>query len=267
MPNWKEQLSKAWGDQDLSKDAYDYDKYYKDQPVAAWMQLRDIEANKWNPYITSAHFPDGGKSGLYKTSQHPTYPGLGNKSWSPDGSVYYLSDQQYMNPKDYHNIDNTLDYLGSDYSYNKGGTHVVYKGANVLPTLWVLPKDRGFNLRSNKYDNGFEYKDRKQDIKIPYKQRGGEITPEEMQKRIDKKHPQYAWIRDHDKPLENIYPEYTLLSFLTGAKALSIPRLKESWIPIRNVFAKKKKIIVSKEIRTPKEGVMTILDQIKGIVF
>lgn len=173
MPDWKEQLSKAWGGQDLSKDAYDYDKYYRDQPVAAWIQLRNIEANKWSPYITSAHFPDGGRSGLYKTSQHPTYPGLGDKSWSPDGSVYYLSDQQYMNPKDYHSTDDTLDYLGSDYSYHKGGTHVVYKGANVLPTLWVLPKDRGFNLRINKYDNGFEYKDRKQDIKIPYKQWGG----------------------------------------------------------------------------------------------
>lgn len=175
MLKWKEQLSRAWGGQDLSKDAYDYDKYYRDQPVAAWMQLYNIEANKWNPYIKSAHFPDGGRSGLYKTPQHPTYPGLGNKSWSSDGSIYYLSNQQYMNPKDDHNTDDTLDYLGSDYGYNKGGTHVVYNGANVLPTLWVLPKDKGFNLRSNKYDNGFEYKDRKQDIKIPYKQYGGLI--------------------------------------------------------------------------------------------
>lgn len=175
MLKWKEQLSRAWEGQDLSKDAYDYDKYYRDQPVAAWMQLYNIEANKWNPYIKSAHFPDGGRSGLYKTPQHPTYPGLGNKSWSSDGSIYYLSNQQYMNPKDDHNTDDTLDYLGSDYGYNKGGTHVVYNGANVLPTLWVLPKDKGFNLRSNKYDNGFEYKDRKQDIKIPYKQYGGLI--------------------------------------------------------------------------------------------
>lgn len=180
MLNWKQQLSKAWGGQDLSKDAYDYDKYYKDQPVVAWMQLYNIEANKWNPYIESAHFPDGGKSGLYKTPEHPTYPGLGNKSWSPDGSIYYLSNQQYMNPKNPHTTDDTLDYLGSDYNYNKGGTHVVYNGANVLPTLWVFGKkgktiDVGFNLRSNKYDNGFEYKDRKQDIKIPYKQQGGLI--------------------------------------------------------------------------------------------
>ena len=30
---WSKQLSQAWGNQDLSKDSYDYRKYYNDQPV------------------------------------------------------------------------------------------------------------------------------------------------------------------------------------------------------------------------------------------
>lgn len=30
-----------------------------------------------------------------------------------------------------------MDYLGSDYDYNNGGTKVVYDGANVLPTLYI----------------------------------------------------------------------------------------------------------------------------------
>ena len=34
---WSKQLSQAWGNQDLSKDSYDYRKYYNDQPIVAWL--------------------------------------------------------------------------------------------------------------------------------------------------------------------------------------------------------------------------------------
>lgn len=54
-----------------------------------------------------------------------------------------------------------MDYLGSDYDYNNGGTKVVYDGANVLPTLYVKTKGSGFNLKPNKNNNGYIYIDRK----------------------------------------------------------------------------------------------------------
>lgn len=49
-----------------------------------------------------------------------------------------------------------MDYLGSDYDYNNGGTKVVYDGANVLPTLYITKtKGNGFNLKPNKNNNGY----------------------------------------------------------------------------------------------------------------
>lgn len=94
---WSKQLSQAWGNQDLSKDHYDYRKYYNDQPIVAWLQLNSILAHNWNRYIPTGHFPDEGASGTYKTKTHPTYPGLGDKSWSKDNKIYYLSkDQQWL---------------------------------------------------------------------------------------------------------------------------------------------------------------------------
>lgn len=45
---WSKQLSQAWGNQDLSKDHYDYRKYYNDQPIVAWLQLNKILAHNWN---------------------------------------------------------------------------------------------------------------------------------------------------------------------------------------------------------------------------
>ena len=49
-----------------------------------------------------------------------------------------------------------MDYLGSDYDYNNGGTKVVYDGANVLPTLYITKtKGSGFNLKPNKNNNGY----------------------------------------------------------------------------------------------------------------
>lgn len=51
-----------------------------------------------------------------------------------------------------------MDYLGSDYDYNNGGTKIVYDGANVLPTLYVTKKSNGL---PNKNNNGYIYFDRK----------------------------------------------------------------------------------------------------------
>lgn len=34
---WSKQLSQVWDNQDLSKDHYDYRKYYNDQPIVAWL--------------------------------------------------------------------------------------------------------------------------------------------------------------------------------------------------------------------------------------
>lgn len=140
---WSKQLSQAWGNQDLSKDHYDYRKYYNDQPIVAWLQLNSILAHNWNRYIPTGHFPDKGASGTYKTKTHPTYPDLGDKSWSRDN----LSKDQYIKPNSGQPLDYTMDYLGSDYDYNNGGTKVVYDGANVLPTLYITKtKGSGFNL-------------------------------------------------------------------------------------------------------------------------
>lgn len=159
---WSKQLSQAWGNQDLSKGHYDYRKYYNDQPIVAWLQLNSILAHNWNRYILTGHFPDKGASGTYKTKTHPTYPDLGDKSWSRDNKIYYLSKDQYIKPNSGQPLDYTMDYLGSDYDYNNGGTKVVYDGANVLPTLYITKtKGSGFNLKPNKNNNGYIYFDRK----------------------------------------------------------------------------------------------------------
>lgn len=53
-------LSKAWHNQDLSQDDYDYQKYYNDDPDRAYRQLESIEKGG------KGHFDDDGKSGSYK---------------------------------------------------------------------------------------------------------------------------------------------------------------------------------------------------------
>lgn len=159
---WSKWLSQAWNNQDLSKDHYDYRKYYNDQPIVAWLQLNSILAHNWNKHIPTGHFTDKGASGTYKTKSHATYPDLGDKSWSKDNKIYYLSKDQYIKPNSGKPIDYTMDYLGSDYDYNNGGTKIVYDGANVLPTLYVTKtKGNGFNLKLNKNNNGYIYFDRK----------------------------------------------------------------------------------------------------------
>lgn len=61
-----------------------------------------------------------------------------------DNKIYYLSKDQYIKPNSGQPLDYTMDYLGSDYDYNNGGT-----------------KGNGFNLKPNKNNNGYVYFDRK----------------------------------------------------------------------------------------------------------
>lgn len=156
LQTWKSQLSKLWNNQDLSEDQYNYDLYYIDNPIRAWKQLQLIRQNK------SPHFDDNGKSGIYKLKGHPTYPWLGDKSWSNNDTIYHLSKDQLFSPESIgaSSLDKTMDYLGSDYKYNNGGTKIMYKDSYVLPTLYVLPNDAGFNLKPNKNNNGYVYSDR-----------------------------------------------------------------------------------------------------------
>ena len=56
-------LSKAWGNQDLSQDDYDYQKYYNDDPDRAYRQLESIEKGG------KGHFDDEGRSGIVTGKQ------------------------------------------------------------------------------------------------------------------------------------------------------------------------------------------------------
>lgn len=141
-------LSKAWGNQDISKDDYDYQKYYNDDPEAAYKQLESIEQGG------KGHFPDSGKSGTYKTPNHPTYPDLGDKSWSNNDTVFHMSERQAFG-----DTDRILDYLGSDLNYNKGGTKVMYEDAYQLPSVIVTPKENYTELVPNRLHTGFVYED------------------------------------------------------------------------------------------------------------
>lgn len=141
-------LSKAWGGQDITKDDYDYEKYYNDNPDEAYEQLRLIQMGE------APHFPDGGKSGIYKKLSHPTYPDLGDKSWSENDTVFNISDRQVEG-----DTDRILNYLGSDLEYNNGSTKVKYNEGIVLPTLTVTPNARWTELLPNKYHTGWVYPD------------------------------------------------------------------------------------------------------------
>ena len=70
--DFAKKLSMAWGGQDITKDDYDYEKYYNDYPDEAYENLRLIQMGK------APHFRDDGKSGIYKKPNHPTYPDLGD---------------------------------------------------------------------------------------------------------------------------------------------------------------------------------------------
>lgn len=146
--DFAKKLSIAWGGQDITKDDYDYEKYYNDNPNEAYEQLRLIQMGK------APHFPDDGKSGIYKKLSHPTYPDLGDKSWNEDGTVFNISDRQVVG-----DTDRILNYLGSDLQYNAGSTKVKYNEGIVLPTLTVTPNARWTELVPNKYHTGWVYPD------------------------------------------------------------------------------------------------------------
>lgn len=151
-------LSKAWNNQDISKDDYDYQKYYNDNPDEAYRQLESIE------HGGKGHFPDEGKSGIYKTSNHPTYPDLGSESWLDNDKIFNMSERQFNqgvdNIRDELNTDRVLDYLGSDLYYNNGSTKVMYDGAYILPSVTVTPKGNYTTLVPNELGTGWMYRDR-----------------------------------------------------------------------------------------------------------
>lgn len=144
--DYKKVLSDYWHE-DVDTHDYDYDKYYNDDPVEAQKQLNLILAGK------GGHFPDAGKSGTYKKPTHPTYPDLGDESWSNDDTVFHLSDRQMDG-----DTDRVLDYLGADLDYNNGSTKAVYKGGFILPTITVTPKGNYTDLIPNELNSGWVYK-------------------------------------------------------------------------------------------------------------
>lgn len=143
-------LSKAWNNENLSKHDYDYQKYYNDDPEEAYKQLESIE------HGGKGHFPDGGKSGTYKTPNHPTYPDLGSNSWLNNDRIFNISARQAV-PE---NTDRVLDYLGSDLNYNRGATRVMYDGAYQLPEVIVTPDGNYTELVPNELNTGWMYRDR-----------------------------------------------------------------------------------------------------------
>lgn len=143
-------LSKAWNNQDLSKDDYDYQKYYNDDPDRAYRQLMSIEKGR------QGHFPDEGRSGIYKTPNHPTYPDLGVNSWLNNDRIFNMSTRQAV-PE---NTDRVLDYLGYDLNYNRGATKVMYNGAYQLPEVTVTPNGNYTELIPNELGTGWMYRDR-----------------------------------------------------------------------------------------------------------
>lgn len=151
-------LSKAWNNENLNKHDYDYQKYYNDNPEEAYRQLESIE------HGGKGHFPDGGKSGTYKTPNHPTYPDLGSNSWLNNDRIFNISARQANqgldNIRDEINTDRVLDYLGSDLHYNRGATKVMYDGTYQLPSVTVTPNSNYTELVPNELNTGWMYRDR-----------------------------------------------------------------------------------------------------------
>lgn len=131
-PQYEEALSQYWGE-DLSNHDYDYRQYYNDNPIEALAQLEMLRSGGYG------HFPDGRNGRIYKTLDHPTSPDLAEDSWSDNDTTFNISSRQLDSDDPYYNTDRTLDYLGSDLNYNKGGTNVMYDDGYVLPTLYVTP--------------------------------------------------------------------------------------------------------------------------------
>lgn len=153
--DFRNKLSTYWH-QNIDEDDYDYEKYYNDNPDEAYRQLNTILSGG------KSHFPDEGKSGIYKKTTHPTYPDLGAKSWSNNDTVFHISDRQaYSNAPnaDYANTDRILDYLGSDLNYNNGSTKVMHDDAYYLPEVTVTPSGNYVELVPNKLNTGWVYHD------------------------------------------------------------------------------------------------------------
>lgn len=144
--NWKTELSDYWNE-NIDNHDYDYEKYYNDDPERAYNQLDNILSGN------HAHFPDSGKSGIYKKLSHPTYPDLGEKSWSNNDTVFHISDRQLKD------TDRILNYLGEDLNYNSGSTKVMYKDSYILPSVTVTPNNSYSNLVPNKLHTGWVYED------------------------------------------------------------------------------------------------------------
>lgn len=145
--DWANKLSSYWGE-DLNTHDYDYKKYYNDNPKEAYKQLNHILSGG------HGHFPDDGKSGTYKKVTHPTYPDLGEDSWSDNDTKFHISDRQLEG-----DTDRILNYLGEDLYYNGGGTKVMYDNSYVLPSITVTPNESYSNLVPNKYHTGYVYED------------------------------------------------------------------------------------------------------------
>ena len=145
--DWSKKLSDYWGE-DISTHDYDYKKYYDDNPKEAYKQLNHILSGG------KGHFPDEGKSGIYKKLSHPTYPDLGDNSWSDNDTVFHISDRQLDG-----DTDKTLNYLGEDLNYNNGGTKVMYQDSYLLPSETVTPNGSYSDLVPNKLHTGYVYED------------------------------------------------------------------------------------------------------------
>lgn len=145
--DWAKALSQYWNE-DISSHDYDYEKYYNDNPKRAIAQLKNILMGG------KSHFEDSGVSGSYKKSTHPTYPDLGEASWSNNDTIFHLSDRQALE-----NTDRILDYLGEDLDYNNGATKVMYQDSYVLPTVNVTPEGGYSDLVPNELLTGWVYSD------------------------------------------------------------------------------------------------------------
>lgn len=123
--DWSKKLSNYWHE-DLNAHDYDYEKYYNDDPREAYRQLNHILAGG------EGHFPDEGRSGIYKKSIHPTYPDLEEESWSDNSTKFPTSDRQL----DEESSNRIFAYGGNLFA--KGGKKNSYSSGNTARALSYL---------------------------------------------------------------------------------------------------------------------------------
>lgn len=249
-------LSKAWNNDDLSRHYYDYQKYYNDAPEEAYRQLESIE------HGGKGHFPDGGKSGTYKTPNHPTYPDLGSNSWLNNDRIFNISARQANqgldNTRDEINTDRVLDYLGSDLNYNRGATKVMYDGTYQLPSVTVTPNGNYTELVPNELNTGWMYSDRTgrfNDFNYDYvnyykrnqKALGGYLDNLEDTTNDNNTPKRKITYNSHGIPILNPYTEQELNILSTQNKA---KRELERQKYLQSEEGKRKKIKIQKEQET-----------------